>query len=446
MTEREPGLRRVLGPIDAGWLVAGNMIGAGIFVMPGLVAELLPGFVATMAAWIAGGVLALAGAAVYAELGARIPRAGGDYSYLARAFGPVWGFLTGWAALLLTFSAAAAAMTLAAIEYLRDAARVSAVSPWVGAAFVLALTGANLIGARASGRTTAWLTAIPVAALVVVFVLAVGSGDAPRAAAWGEQRAAWPIAFGRAMVFVFFTYSGWNVAAYLAGEMKDPGRNLARGLLGGAAFVTAVYLMVNVAVLWAVPPAELAGSTTAAVQVVEGRLGSTGSRLVSVIVAIAILGSANVTLMAGARVYYAMAQDGLAPRILGRTSSAGVPAAALWVGGLWTAALTFFGKVEELYGWATLAILLLSSLAVVSLFVLRRRGVGNPAYLCTWYPVTPIVYLVASIGVAAASAVHSPRQALYGILLVAAGFPAYAVAKRTFGGNAAAVAPTGRSA
>jgi APA family basic amino acid/polyamine antiporter len=313
------------------------------------------------------------------------------------------------------------------------------VSPWVGAAFVLVLTGANLVGARASGATTAWLTAIPVTALVVVFFLAVGGGDAPRAAAWGRPDTAWPIAFGRAMVFVFFTYSGWNVAAYLAGEMKDPGRNLVRGLVGGTAFVTAVYLMVNVAVLWAVPPEQLAGSTTAAVQVAESRLGPTASRLVSVIVAVAILGSANVTLMAGARVYYAMALDGLAPRILARTSNAGVPAAALWIGGLWTAALTFFGRVEELYNWATLAILLLSSLAVVSLFVLRRRGVGAPAYLCTWYPVTPIVYLVASIGVAAASAVHAPRQALYGLLLVAAGFPVYAVARRTFGGTSVSV-------
>jgi APA family basic amino acid/polyamine antiporter len=244
-------------------------------------------------------------------------------------------------------------------------------------------------------------------------------------------------------VFVFFAYSGWNAAAYLAGEMREPGRNLARGLLGGAAAVTVVYLMVNVAVLWAVPPDELAGSTTAAVEVARRHLGAGGARLLSFVIAVAILGSANVTLMAGARVYYAMSLDGLAPRGLSRTSRAGVPAVALWVGGAWTAALTFLGSVEELYNGATLAILLLSSLAVASLFALRRRGVGSPAYRCTGYPVTPVVYLAASLGVAVASALHAPRQAFHGVLVVALGFPLYLVARRSF--RRGSVAPPGGS-
>ena len=408
------------------------MIGAGIFVMPGLVAERVPGFAGTMAVWMLGGLLALCGAAVYAELGARLPRAGGDYRYLAEAFGPVWGFLTGWAALMLTFSAAAAAMTLAALDYLRESASVTRVPVWLPPAVVLGLTWANSIGARVSGRTTAWLTAIPIAGFVALFWTVLGAGGGPATPLWGETSEPWPIAVGRAMVFVFFTYSGWNAAAYLAGEMREPGRNLARGLLGGTAVVTVVYLMVNVTVLWAVPPAELAGSTTAGVQVAEKVLGAAGARLLSVVIAAAILGSANVTLMAGARVYYAMSLDGLAPSALARTNASGVPAAALWVGGLWTAALTLFGKVDELYNWATLAILLLSSLTVVSLFVLRGRGVGSPAYRCTGYPVTPVLYLVASLGVACASALHAPRQALYGLLLVAAGFPLYALARRSF--------------
>ena len=165
------GLKRVLGPVDAAWLVAGNMIGAGIFYTPGLVAGQLPGLVAPLLAWTVGGVLALFGAAIYAELGARIPRAGGDYQYLTAAFGPRWGFLTGWAGMLLTFSAAAAAMSIVAFDYLRAALPVlEPVPTWVVAPlFVVLLTQANIMGVRTAGRTTAWFTGIPLLGVFVLF-------------------------------------------------------------------------------------------------------------------------------------------------------------------------------------------------------------------------------------------------------------------------------------
>jgi len=172
-------LKRVLGPVDAAWIVSGNMIGAGIFAMPGLVVGYLAGTFWPLVAWLLGGLLALCGAAVYAELGARIPRAGGDYQYLTEAFGPVWGFLTGWAAMLLTFSAAAAAMSIVAVGYLRTAVPlIGSIPDWVLApVFVLLLTVANLTGARVSGRTTAWFTAIPLLGLLVLFGVGLVVGD-----------------------------------------------------------------------------------------------------------------------------------------------------------------------------------------------------------------------------------------------------------------------------
>jgi APA family basic amino acid/polyamine antiporter len=193
-------LKRVLGPIDAAWIVSGNMIGAGIFAMPGLVAGYLPGTFWPLLAWSLGGVLALCGAAVYAELGARIPRAGGDYLYLAEAFGPVWGFLTGWAAMLLTFSAAAAAMSIVAVRHLCAAVPLLASVPdWILApALILLLTAANLTGARVSGRTTAWFTAIPLLGLLVLFGMGLAAGNTavrwPEASALsrpGRWRSAW---------------------------------------------------------------------------------------------------------------------------------------------------------------------------------------------------------------------------------------------------------------
>jgi APA family basic amino acid/polyamine antiporter len=422
-------MRRVLGPVDAAWLVAGNMIGAGIFYTPGLVAGQLPGGLWPLAAWLLGGVLALCSAAVYAELGARLPHAGGDYRYLAAAFGPAWGFLTGWSAMLLTFSAAAAAMCIVATSYLQAAWPPLTLVPSsiLAPALVVLLTAANVAGARVAGRTTAWLTALPLLGLLALF----GWGLVSRKDAlhWPTNDAlpdSWLLALGAAMPPIFFTYSGWNAAAYVAGEVKDPGRNLARGLLGGTLFVTAVYLAINTLFLAVIPEAALAGSTTAGADAARALLGPSAERLLALLIAIAVLGSANVTLMAGSRVYYAMARDGLAPRSLARISATGVPAAALWAGGAWSALLSLSDKVDTLVNWAALAILLLSSLVTLALFVLRRRGGEEPAYRCTGYPLTPLVYLVAALAIAAASAISAPRESLYGVLIVLSGLPVYA--------------------
>lgn len=428
-----PGLKRVLGPVDAAWLVAGNMIGAGIFYTPGLVAGRLPGLVWPLAAWTAGGLLALCGAAVYAELGTRIPKAGGDYQYLADTMGPLWAFLTGWAGMLLTFSAAAAAMCIVAMDYLRTAIPLlEAVPDWVAAPiFVLLLTQANLMGARVAGRTTAWLTGVPLLALLALFAIGLTGGEAE--IQWPEARGRTglrPLALGAAMLPVYFTYSGWNAAAYLAGELKNATRSLVRGLLGGTALVMLVYLVVNTVILLVVPADRLAGSTTAGADAARILLGPKAEWMLALVIAISVLGSANVTLMAGSRIYYAMACDGLAPRFMSRTNSAGVPSAALWVSGLWTALLATTGSVGVLVNWATLAILLLSSLVVVALFVIRRRDGADAPFRCPGYPVVPAVYLVASLGVALASAIEYPRQSLYGVLIIAAGLPVYALVKR----------------
>jgi APA family basic amino acid/polyamine antiporter len=451
-------LKRVLGAREAAWLVAGNMIGAGIFITPGLVAGFLPGVRAPLVAWMLGGVLALCGAAVYGELGSRLPRAGGDYQYLQRTFGPLWGFLTGWAALLLSFSGAAAVMAMVAAENLATVWSAAAQSPWLSRTFVapllvLMLTIANVAGARFAGRTTAWLTALPVLGLALLFVLGwfhaqgteAGGGalglPSPGAALadpnamgstfrWDRRVMA---ALGAAMIPVFFTYSGWNAAAYVAGEIRQPARNLWRGLLCGTLGVTLFYLVFNALLLKLLPRAAMAGSTTAAATAARQLLGSSGEKSLALVVALAVLGSANVTLMAGARIYYAMALDGLAPRRLRHTNAAGVPSTALWASGLWTALLAATGRIETLVNWATLAILLLSSMAVASLFWMRRHGmtpggeedVDEPPYRCPGYPWTPLVYLVASLAVAWASVLYDWRQALYGVLIVAAGIPVY---------------------
>jgi APA family basic amino acid/polyamine antiporter len=427
-------LRRVLGTVDAAWLVAGSMVGAGIFYTPGLVAAYLPGLLGPLFAWTLGGLLALCGAAVYGELGSRLPHAGGDYRYLARAFGPRWGFLSGWGAMLLTFSAAAAVMCIVTVDYLAAALGIAtdgALRRVAPPALALLLTLANVAGARVAGRTTVVLTAIPLLGIVGLFGGGILFGRAemhwPEAA---TPSSSWPIALGAAMMPVFFTYSGWNVAAYVASEIRDPERSLPRALVGGTLAVMLLYLAVNLVLLLVVPPTELAGSTIAGSLAARRLLGPAAERVLGWIIALAVAGTATVTLMAGARIYYAMAEDGLAPRWLRRVNEAGVPSGAVWAGGIWTAMLSLSGRVEALVNGSTLAILLLSSMAAAALFVLRGKRVGQPEYLCPGYPLTPAIYVLACLSVALASAVMEPRQSLYGVLIVAAGLPAYEVARR----------------
>jgi APA family basic amino acid/polyamine antiporter len=440
------GLKRVLGAGDATWLVAGSMVGAGIFLAPGLVAGHLPGVAMPLLAWMLGGLLALCGAMVYGELGARIPRAGADYQYLARAYGPVWGFLTGWAAFTVTFSAAVAAMVIVALDYLQRSLPVLDQAPTVWSRFaapvvVVALTWANTVGARVSGRVTALATGVPVIVLIGLYGFGLVAGDA--ATSWPEQPLArpagsWILALGAAMIPVFFTYTGWNAAAYVAGEIREPGRNLARALVLGTALVTLLYLVINLVLLAMVPAERLAGSTTAGAEAARLLLGGWGERLLSLVIAVAVLGTANVTLMAGSRIYYAMAADGLGPRPLARINRFGVPGAALWSGGAWSAVLAAVGDVGVLVNWTSLAILLLSSLTVTTLFVLRRREGADAPFRCPGYPLTPLVYLVASLGVACASALHDPVEALKGLLLVGAGLPVYLFFRRGLTGSSPA--------
>jgi APA family basic amino acid/polyamine antiporter len=431
-------LKRVLGRVDAAWLVAGNMVGAGIFVTPGLVAGQLPGPAWCLVAWLLGGVLALAGAATYAELGARIPRAGGDYQYLLVAFGPGWGFLTAWAAFMLTFSASAAALSITAVDHARQALGLTGgghAPTAVGAvALLLGLTAANARGARVAGRTTAALTAIPILGLGVLFLVGLAMDE--RAPAAALEPAAWststpiPMALALSMIPVFFTYGGWNAAAYVAGEIREPGKNLPWGLLAGTSAVACLYLAVNAVLVWSVPPGALRGSESAAAEAARLVLGDGGVRALAGFIALAILGSINVTLMAGARIYFAVARDGLAPAPLARLNAASAPSAALWTGGAWAALLAATGTVQRLVSWATLAMLLLSALTVAGLFVLRRRQPEEPAFRCPGYPWTPLLYLVTSLGVAAAAIDYAPRDALLGVLLVLAGWPVYRLLRR----------------
>jgi APA family basic amino acid/polyamine antiporter len=329
-------------------------------------------------------------------------------------------------------------MVLVVVDYVEHALPGLTGTLWVddriaGPALVLVLSLLNVVGVRAAGRVTAWLTAIPIAGLVLLFGIGLFRGEAdltvPETQALEPERL--PLLLGAAMIPIFFSYSGWNAAAYLAGEVRDPGRNLARALLGGTLLVTLLYLALNLLFIVVVPASRLAGSTTAGADAASALLGPGAERVLSALIAVAVLGSAHVTMMAGSRIYYAMAHDRLAPRGFGRLNRAGAPARALWGAAAWTAVLAASGTVGLLVHWTTLAILLLSSLTAGAIFVFRRRDPAGTSFRCPGYPWTPLLYIAACLGVAVASTLSQPLEALYGLLVLVAGLPFYYVLRRS---------------
>ena len=336
---------RPLGAAPATALVIANMVGTGVFTTTGVLLPQLGSPAAVLAVWAVGGVIALAGAAVYAELGTMMPRAGGEYVYLTRAFHPAAGFMAGWVALLVGFAAPTAGGAIAFGRYLHAA--LPAVPPKPAAlALVVTLTAAHMTNVQFGARLQTAVTGL-VVGLILTFVagaLFSGGGDFAHL-----QGTAWPAgvsssshltagAFAVGLVYVGYAYTGWNAVSYVAGEVRDPGRTLPRALALGTGGVTLLYLALNLVFLWAAPPAALAGQIEVAFVAAGALFGARGAALLSALVALAVAGCVSAMLMAGPRVTVAMADDGVFFRALGRRGRHGAPTAAVALQGAIAAA------------------------------------------------------------------------------------------------------------
>lgn len=356
-------------------LVVSSMIGTGVFTTAGLMLEAVGSPAAVLGAWVVAGLLALAGAAVYAELGAMMPRAGGEYVYLSRAFHPALGFVSGWIALIVGFSAPAAAGALAFGRY------VQAVAPAVparGAAGVLlvVMTALHAREVRRAGVIQAVLTGA-IVAVIVVFVgaaLATGRLDWTRLAAPPARGGgAGPAAFAVALVYATYAYFGWNAAGYVAGEVRDPDRALPRAIGGGAAIVALLYLALNAVFLAAAPAGALAGHVEIGDVAARALFGPRGGALLSGLIALALAGSVSALAMTGPRVVQAMAQDGVFFTSLARTNARGAPTRAVLLQGALAAVGVATASVEPLLVYAGFTLTLSSAAAVAGAFVLRWR-------------------------------------------------------------------------
>ena len=437
----EPGARttldRRLGPLTAASVVVANVIGAGIFTTSGFLARDLADPVALLAVWVVGGMLALAGALSYSELGAAMPEAGGEYVYLRETYGPLVGFLSGWVSFFIGFSGAIAAVSLAFAHY--AAHFFPAVEPPRAAGIALAialvwgLTMVHALGVGLGGLFQRMITVANVSAILVLVVAGFWLGTGDTAHFRSAEPATWRN-FPMSLVFVMFAYSGWNAAAYLAGEIREPARNLPLTLLGGTLLVTTLYLALNAFYLYALPIPEMAGVQAIAEKASVAAFGPVATHLVTATLLLALVGSASAMVLAGPRVYFAMGRDGVFPQAIATVHPRfHTPVRAIFLQSAWSSVLIYFwGSFERLIVYTGFTLVVFSALAVLAVPVLRRRRPDLPRpYRVPGYPAVPALFVLVSGWIAVFTLYGRPRESLLGLLTVAAGVPFYLLFRRS---------------
>lgn len=419
--------RRRIGPWTASALVAGNMIGAGVFTTSGFALADLGDPRWVLVAWMLGGLIALCGALSYGALARRIPESGGEYTLLSESLHPLFGFTAGWISLLAGFTAPIAVAALAFDRYLASLLEIPDGFRWGGSAVVVA---AGLIhGVRL--RSGAWVQNAIVAVKLVLLLALVGWGATKLALSPGPTTAALPRldlgAFGVTLVWISFAYSGWNGAVYLAGEIRDPERNLARVLWMPTAAVAALYLALNAVFLFAAPAELLAGRAEIAAIAAAHLGGAALERGVAAIVCLALLTSIAAMVMAGPRVYARMARDGYLPSAFARGADAPAIAIALQVG-LALVVMQLAGLIA-LLGYVGFTLSLSAALTVAAGMRLRRRE-GPIRVAMPGYPWVPILFIAFTLASAAFLIWREPVQAAFGAGTALLGLPLYWLRRR----------------
>ena len=443
----QSGLRRELGLFDAMMLIIGDMIGIGIFVTTGDIAQSFPSPGGILLIWLIGGLLALAGALCCAELAAGMPLSGGDYNYLREAYGPLVGFLSGWSSFLVTFCGSIALLAVVFTVFAsfffpvlsldRTLFSVSlfghplawSLGHFFALLVVYVLSTIHYIGVGVGAAVQNTLTALKVGAIVAIVVLGalVGNGSLEHFSPFFDWSRMSPGLFGLAFLPVIFTYAGWNAAIYMAGEVREPEKNLPRALVRGVFLVTVLYLAINAIYFYAVPVEKMQGQVRVSELATTALFGYQTSAWITAIITVSILGAVNVTTMIGPRIYYAMARDGLFFQGLARVHPRfHTPSNAIVFQAAWISVLILSGTFGTLLSYVSVIIGIFSVLTVGSLLVLRvqRPDLKRP-YKIWGYPWVPWLFILANLGITASILWEKPIDALRGFAIVALGVPAY---------------------
>ena len=413
-------------------IVMGGIVGSGIFINPYVVALHVHTPFLILGVWLAGGALAMVGAFIWAELATRLPDAGGNYLYLRVAYHPSVAFVYGWVLLLVTQTGGMAAVAVTFARYFRELAGVSWSDSTIAAAALLGLTAINCFGVRAGSNVQSALMLMKSAAIagMVVCGLLLGGG---RIHPWPliDQPVSFSLAasIGAAMTPVAFAYGGWQTASFVAAEMRDPRRDLARGLILGVSGVVLLYLSANFVCLKVLGPAGLAATRTPATAVMRSALGDTGALWIAAGIAVSTLGFLSQGILTAPRVYYAMARDGLFFASVGRLSArAAVPAVAIVLQGLAATAIALLGQYEQILNYEVSVDFILFAMVAASLFVFRRRerrASGDGIYRVPGHPYTTALFVLACVAILASTIWSNPANTVIGWLILLTGIPVY---------------------
>jgi APA family basic amino acid/polyamine antiporter len=435
----EPSLARRLGPFDATMIVMGGIIGAGIFVNPSVVARQVHTPLLVLGAWLIGGVIALIGAFVYAELAVLRPRVGGQYAYLRDAYHPIVAFLYGWTLLLVVQTGGMAGAAIIFGRYFRELSGLAIPEQAVAALTLGVLTVINCLGIRAGSnfQSALMLTKLgAIALLICVGWMVVGptasdlTTSAPADA--NGPGGAWK-GLAAAMVPVLFAYGGWQTATFVSGEMRNPRRDLPRGLFIGVAGVIIVYLLVTYVCLRALGVAGLANTTTPASEVMRQALGSRGAKIIACGIAVSTVGFLSQSILTAPRVYYAMARDGVFFKAVGQLNPrTRVPVIAIVLQGVWAAIVAMTGRYEQILNYVVTIDVLFFGLTGASLLVFRARArrdgteeAADELVRVPWHPFTTWLFVLACWGVAISTLVRFPQNAGIGVAILGLGAMVY---------------------
>jgi basic amino acid/polyamine antiporter, APA family len=430
------GLVRRIGLFDATMLVMGGIVGSGIFINGYVVAQRVTTPILILAAWAVGGVMAMLGAFIYAELADRMPAVGGQYAYLREAYHPVLGFLYGWVLLLVIQTGGMAAVTVTFARYFLELTGL----PWderiLAVAVLALLTLVNCLGVRLGSRVQSALMLLKVVIIAGLIGVGFWMVPEPHALLGPVLREPLPFdfmsSFGAAMVPVLFAYGGWQTANFVGGEIKDPHRDLPRALLLGVAGVIVLYVAVNSVFLRALGAASLAVTTTPASATMRLALGERGARLIACGISISALGFLSQSVLTAPRVYFAMAEDGNFFRSVASVNPrTHVPVVAIVLQSIWTAVVALSGRYEQILNYVVSMDFIFFGLTATCLFVFRHRERRLPTeqrfhgYRVPGHPVTTGAFVLISWLVVINTVYKYPANSLLGMLILLLGLPAY---------------------
>jgi APA family basic amino acid/polyamine antiporter len=430
----EPTFARRLGAFDATMIVMGGIIGAGIFVNPSVVARQVHTFGLVLGAWVVGGAIALVGAFVYAELAVLRPRVGGQYAYLRDAYHPIVAFLYGWTLLLVTQTGGMAGAAIIFGRYFRELTGTGIPEQAVAALALGILTVVNCLGVRAGSNVQSALMLTKLAAIALL--IGVGLFASP-AAPGGAPGAAPPVGSGglvglaTAMVPVLFAYGGWQTASFVSGEMRDPRRDLPRGLLVGVVGVIVLYLAVTFVCLRVLGVGGLAATATPASQVMRNALGDRGARVIALGIAVSTVGFLSQSVLTAPRVYYAMARDGVFFKAVGTLDPRSrVPVVAIVLQGVWAAVIALSGKYDQILNYVVSIDVLFFGLTGASLIVFRARERRSAAQRearmrVPLHPISTGVFVLACWSISLTTIVQYPTNAGIGVGILLVGVLVY---------------------